>query len=318
MSLKKFLVPGIVVIMAVAVSCAKKAPEKVFKTVAVDSYLIEDPGVKKPVNVANGKVKRGEYLIVNEERDFNGKKYLNVTIEGVSTRGWIDAANVKNGKLTSVTVIKDDDLYTRPNIKSDKTGTVKAGQVAFKIEEANEFVLIQFPGKEAYILKTSLGDSSMVVKTVTIPGFGKATITASSQYLSSEGKETKYDPRNVFDGKFDTAWCEGKTGDDGIGEYIVITFEKDCVINKISIVNGYAASEDTYKNNGRVAQLKVVTGDGYYEQTVDLVDGNMDWQTMDNLDLYSNTFKFIITKVYSGKVSDTCISEIKIEGYEPK
>src|SRR5512145_419479 len=130
--MKRVLVSFIVLALAFTVSCGKKA-DKAFKTIAVDSYLIENPGEKKAVNVANGKVKRGEYVIVNEEKDFGGKKFINVTIEGVSTKGWIDAANVKDGKLVSVTVVKDEDLYTRPNLKSEKAGTVKAGQVAFKL-----------------------------------------------------------------------------------------------------------------------------------------------------------------------------------------
>ena len=168
-----------VLIVALAAGCAKKEPAKAYMTVSADSYLVENPGEKKPVYVPKGKLKRGEYVIVNEERDVNGKKFINVTIEGVTTRGWIDAASLKEGKLESVTVIKDDDLYLRPNLKSEKTGTVKAGQVAFRIEENNEFVLIQFPGREAYILKTSLGDAKMIVRTLTIAGLGKATVAAT-------------------------------------------------------------------------------------------------------------------------------------------
>ena len=301
-----------VLALAFSVSCGKKEPDKKFKTVAVESTLVTNPGEKKPVFVTNGKVKRGEYLILNEEKDFNGKKYINVTIEGVSTTGWMDAANVKDGKLQSVTVIKDEDLYTRPNLKSEKTGTVKAGQVAFKIEEANEFVLIQYPGKEAYILKSSLGDASMVIRTITISGLGKATVAASSQYLSGEGKEGNFDPRNVFDGKIQTAWCEGKNNDDGIGEYVILNFESPVVLTKVSVVNGYANTEDSYNNNNRAAAIKIVSGNGT-NVSMELVDNNLDYQTQE-MELYGTSFKFFIDKVYKGKMSDTCISEIKLEG----
>lgn len=324
MSHKKILVSILALSLAVTVSCGKKEPEKVYKTVTADSNLVENPGEKKPVNVANGKVKRGEYVVVNEEKDFNGKKFVNVTIEGVTTKGWIDAASLRDGKIVSVTVIRDDDLYTRPNLKSEKAGTVKAGQVAFKIEEANEFILIQFPGKEAYILKTSTGDAGMVIRTIVIPGLGKATISASSQYLAGEGKETQYDPRNAFDGKLQTAWCEGKNNDDGTGEYIILTFEQPVVIYNISVVNGYASSEDSYRNNNRVSSLRVeqITVDDYFqhdERTMELVDNNLDYQKAD-MNLYGYSFKFIINGVHKGKVSDTCISEIKIDGgqYTPE
>ncbi|HPS56632.1 MAG TPA: hypothetical protein PK514_00875 [Spirochaetota bacterium] len=310
--LKRVTVLFIVLIMTFAIGCGKKEPAKAYKTVAVDSYLVENPGEKKLVYVPKGKLKRGEYVIVNEERDVSGKKFINVTIDGVTTRGWIDAVNLKEGKLESVAVIKDDDLYLRPNLKSEKTGTVKAGQVAFKIEENNEFVLIQFPGKEAYILKASLGDASMVIRTITIVGLGKATVAASSQYLPSEGKETSFDPRNVFDGKVQTAWCEGKSSDEGIGEFIILTFEKPVVLTQVGVVNGYASTGDSYKNNSRVASLKVISGNGQ-EVVIDLVDSNLDFQTS-AMELYGTSFKFMINKVYSGKMSDTCISEIRLEG----
>jgi len=313
MSLKKVLVSFIVLLMVAAISCKKKEPDKVFKTVTVDTFLIQNPGEKKAINVTNGKVKRGEYLILNGEKDVNGKKFLDVTIEGVSTRGWIESEKARDGKLQSVTVTKDEDLYIRPNLKSDKAGTVKAGQVAFKIEEKNEFVLIQFPGKEAYILKSSLGDAGMVLKTITISGAGKATISASSQYLPGEGKETLYDPRNAFDGKLQTSWCEGKNNDDGVGEYITLTFDDYVVITGVSVVNGSASSEESYNNNNRVASLKIASEDS--SQIINLVDNNLDYQKSEPMELYGRTFRFIINSVYKGKVSDTCISEIKIDAH---
>lgn len=313
MFIKKALIFFAVLAFAVSLSCGKKEPEKVFKTVSVDSILVTNPGEKKPVYVANGKVRRGEYVVVTEEKDINGKKYYNVIIEGVSTSGWIEAACVRDGKLQSVTVIKDDNLYTRPNTKSEKAGTVKAGQVAFMLEEANEFVLIQYPGKEAYILRTSLGDASMVVRIITIPGLGKATIAASSQYLPGEGRETQFDPRNAFDGKLQTAWCEGKNNDDGIGEYIILNFENYVVLTKVAIVNGYANTGDSYNNNNRVAALKIVSGNGE-NVTMELSDSNLDYQSQE-MEISGSTFRFIIDRVYKGKMSDTCISEIKLEGH---
>jgi len=313
MSLKKILVSLTVLSMIAAVSCKKKEPEKVFKTVTADTYLVQNPGEKKAINVTNGKVKRGEYLVLGEEKDFNGKKFFNVTIEGVSTKGWIDSEKVRDGKLQSVTVTKDEDLYIRPNLKSDKAGTVKAGQVAFKLEESGEFVLIQFPGKEAYILKTSLGDAGMVLKTISIAGAGKATISASSQYLPGEGKETLYDPRNAFDGKLQTSWCEGKTNDDGVGEYITLTFDDYVVITGVSVVNGSASSEESYNNNNRVATLKIASEDSSH--VINLVDNNLDYQSGEPFEIYGRTFRFIINSVHKGKVSDTCISEIKIEAH---
>ena len=314
MTLKNFLVFLTVLTMVAAVSCKKKEPEKIFKTVAVDSNLIENPGEQKPINVTNGKVKRGEYLILEEERDFGGKKFFRVTIEGVTTKGWIDAANVRDNKLKSITIVEDADIYMRPNIKSDKTGTVKAGQVAFNLETNGEFILIQYPGKEGYVLRSSVGDSSDVIKTVSISGVGKAEISASSQYLTTEGKEADYDPRNVFDGKIETSWCEGKS-DDGIGEYISITLNNHMAITSISMVNGSGKSEESYYNNNRVASLKI-TSDTGGSVVVNFDDNNMDYQTQE-IDISGRTFKFIINSVHKGKTfRDTCISEIKLKAVD--
>lgn len=296
--------------LACAFACMLVACGKM-KTVTTDSYLIENPGEKKPVYVQNGKVKRGEYVKVKEEKIANGAKFFLVEIEGVTTKGWLEEKVLKDGKLESVTVITDSPLYSRPNLKSEKAGQVAAGQVAFKIEEKDSFVLINYPGKEAYIEKANLGEGSMVVKTVTFPGLGKATVSATSQFSFGEGKELEFDPRNLFDGSLQTAWCEGKP-DDGIGEYVQVTFPQTVQLTGIDIVNGWAKGEEYYKQNGRVAELKIVSNTDQ-EAVVTLTDENYDYQHSD-ISVGGTSFKFIINKVHKGKDPDTCISEIKLQG----
>jgi hypothetical protein len=307
---KKLFVFLVAISVIAFISCSK------VKTVTETTDLVENPGDKKLVKVANGKVKRGEYVKALEEKFISGKKFLLVQIEGVTTKGWISESNLKDGKLVSVTIIKDADLFARPNLKSDKTGSIKAGQVAFKIEEKDNFLLVQIPGKEGYIKKSDTGDAAAVVKTVAISGIGKAVVSASSQLISSEGKELEYDPMNLFDGKLQTCWCEGKTNDDGIGEFATIKFDDFITITKISIVNGFTSSEQTYKNNNRVAGLRIVSDDGK-EVSIDLADNVLDFQPND-VNITGRSFKFIISKVHKGKISDTCMSEIKIEGLTAK
>ncbi|EMY77769.1 hypothetical protein LEP1GSC060_2231 [Leptospira weilii serovar Ranarum str. ICFT] len=295
-------------IILVAINCKKS------KTILADAVLLENPGEKKPVYVTDGKVKRGEFVTLLEEKDFNGTKFNLVEIKGVSTKGWMDEKNLYEGELKSATVIRDADLYLRPNEKSEKSGKARAGLVVFKLEEKDNFVYIQFPGKKAYISKSDLGDGETVIKTIAIPGLGNATILASSQYIQTEGKELDYDPRNVFDGKFQTGWCEGKTGDDGVGESVTISFPSAIRLSEISVVNGYARSEDSYKNNNRVSSLKVESSHGG-TATIDFDDNNFDYQARP-VELTGDSFKFIISKVHKGKVSDTCLSEIKLTGSE--
>ncbi|PJZ83054.1 NADase-type glycan-binding domain-containing protein [Leptospira harrisiae] len=291
-----------------AVNCKKS------KTVLSDAFLIENPGEKKPILTPEGKVKRGEYVTLLEEKDFNGVKFNLVEIKGVSTKGWLEEKNLYEGELKSATVIRDADLYLRPNEKSEKSGKVKAGLVVFVIEEADNFTLIQFPGKKSYILKTDLGDGETVVKTISIAGLGAATVTASSQYIQTEGKELDYDPRNAFDGKFQTGWCEGKTGDDGVGESLTVSFPNTIKLTEISLVNGLAKSEESYKNNNRIASIKVEASYGKTE-TLDFNDDVFDFQPK-TVDLEGSSFKFVITKIHKGKITDTCLSEIKLTGSE--
>ncbi|MCL2025420.1 MAG: hypothetical protein FWG92_01275 [Leptospirales bacterium] len=315
MILKRVLIFLAVSTMIASLSC-KKEPGKIFKTVSVNSNLIENPGEQKPVNVVNGKVNRGEYLILEEERDFNGKKFFKVTIEGVKTNGWINAADVIDGKLRSITIVEDTDLYMRPNTKSDKIGTVRAGQVAFNLENSGDFILIQYPGREGYILRTTIGHPGDVIKTVSIPGVGKAEISASSQYLASEGRETDYDSRNAFDGRIVTAWCEGKIGD-GIGEYITIDLNNHMAITSISIVNGSGRSEEAYYNNNRVASLKI-TSDTGRSVVLNFNDNTIDYQTR-NTYITGRSFNFVLNSIYKGqKFNNTCISEIRLKAEDAR
>ena len=319
MTVKRLVILLTALTIIAAVSCKNKEAEsgKIFKTVSVESDLIEDPSELKPKKVTNGKVNRGEYLILEEEGVFDNKTYFKVTIVDTKTNGWISSANVKDGKLKSITVIQDEVMYTRPNIKSDKAGTIKAGQVVFKLEESGEFALIQISGgKEAYIPKSSLGDAEDVVKTVSIPGLGKAVVTASSQKIPSEGKETWYDPRNAFDGNKDTSWGEGKTGGDGVGESITLTFENPVSISSISLINGYTHSknEEYYTKSSRIASLKI-TSDTGGSVVLDFEDDIRDYQTRDcEPNISGRSFTFMINGVYKGPWNSCYISELKITG----
>jgi hypothetical protein len=303
---KRLLILSLLLFTIGLIACGKT------KTVISDNTLVENPGEKNIKYVANGKVKRGEFLVVKDEKAVANSKYLLVQVEGVDTKGWIDEKFVKDGKLKSVTVIKDSDLYMRPTLKSEKVGNVRTGQVAFLISSKDDFVLIQFPGKEAYIQKKNLGEGEMVIKTIAIPGIGNATLSASSQYNPGEGRELEFDPRNVFDGSLQTCWSEGKVGDDGIDEYLMITFNNPVRISMLSIVNGWAKSEELYKQNNRIAQLRVKS-DNEQEATIELDDNIYDYQKKE-VNINGTSFKFIIAKVFKGTDSDTCLSEIKIDG----
>lgn len=316
---KLFMIVTLAVFMlgSVGFSWGKK-----YATILVDVALVESPGVAKPKWVPNSLLKRGEFVIIKDEKDVGGKTYALVQIEDVDTIGWLDKRWIHEGKLESYTVVNDSDLYTRPNKRSPKRGRVLSGQHAFMFEEKEKFALIQYPGVEAYIsveniAKTATTNQQNIEKVITIPGLGKARVYSSSQYKNGEGKEMEFDVRNLFDGSLQTAWCEAAAGD-GIGEWVQIVFEQPVNIKKISVVSGWTKSEEMYKINGRPARLR-------YEYTamgpepnptgqLELQNENYDYQPTEVNLMVGGGIKFIIDSVYNGRDKDTCISEIKLEG----
>jgi len=291
-------------------SCAK------YKTVAENTALVENPGEKKVVNVENGKVSRGEYVKVVEEKDFDGKTFIKVQLEGVDTRGWLERKYLLDGKLTSMYITADADMFARPTVKSEKTGRARGGQQVLILKDAGEFSQVSISGKEAFIQKTFIGPQEAVVRTVAIPGIGNAKVRCSSYLITASSGELKYDPRNCFDRSIQTAWVEGKSGDDGIGEWVSIQFDEPVNLTGIEVVNGFAANENWYKANNRVASLRIEAENRTIDW--DFSDDNYDYQAVTPedgvLNLHGSTFKFIITKVHKGKVPDTVIGEIKLAG----
>lgn len=149
-----------------------------------------------------------------------------------------------------------------------------------------------------------------------------------------------YGPGKCFDGKTDTAWCEGVEGD-GIGEVVIAWVD---VKRPVRIWSGFGKSQKTWQTNNRPKDIKVfiiqgeivgqsVNGPNYKmkvigEKKLTLKDIN-GWQPLDlgeyneidvgyykKLDSYelqkSNTFIAVqILSVYPGtKYKDTLISEI--------
>ncbi len=301
-------VPLAVMLAILLVPCCAK-----FKTVMENATLIENPGDKKAVAIQNGKVSRGEFVTLVEEKQFDGKRFFKVKLQGVDTQGWLDAKYLQDGKLEMVTVISDAEIFARPTLKSEKTGMLKAGQAVFKLKEAEGFFQVNYSGNEGFVQKDKIGKASDVVRTVPIPGIGIAKVRSSSYLVPSSGNELKYDPRNLFDGKIQTAWVEGKSGDDGISEWVSVEFENIVTLYEIGIINGFASDEATYKSNNRVAGLRIESSAGGI-QNMELTDENYDYQNLP-VNIAGQSFKFIITKIHKGKVDDTCMSEIRLKGH---
>lgn len=149
---------------------------------------------------------------------------------------------------------------------------------------------------------------------------------AASSYLKSQSP-TIYEPKNVHDLNYKSAWVEGVPGY-GIGEFLIYTFEaQSALITEIIVVNGYVKSEAAYRNNSRVKKLKVYLNEKPYA-ILNIEDkianqgfkvdpiGYSDREDLDALKTKPNwTLKFEILEVYEGlKYDDTAVSEIYFDG----
>ena len=140
---------------------------------------------------------------------------------------------------------------------------------------------------------------------------GNPTYATASSQLEEQFGNT-YDPENAIDGDETTAWVEG-ADDDGVGEWIDVTFDNDEPIEAISISNGYQKSEELFQKNNRIRQAEVQFEDGTAE-SFELYDhGYGDQIVYLSEPKNSNSFTLTIQSVYPGsEYGDTCISEIGI------
>lgn len=158
--------------------------------------------------------------------------------------------------------------------------------------------------------------------------------TIISSELPANGNNT-YGIEALSDDDIRTAWVEGVKGY-GIGESITFRFGYTAArTTSVNIMNGYAKSEATWKNNSRVKTFNVYDDDKLI-MTVNLHD-IMAWQQFelpypfpnrpDNYDHFSNDaqkdsekineLKFVITDVYKGdKYDDTAISAFIFDGID--
>jgi hypothetical protein len=142
----------------------------------------------------------------------------------------------------------------------------------------------------------------------------------SDVYTSSDLQATQknnYVATNIHDGNLGTAWVEGKPGL-GIGESFSFVFEKKSPpVTTVMLYNGYLKSDQVWKDNGRVKQLKLYV-DNKPAALLNLKDVksqqifNID--TLQGIDT-SLVLRFEITQVYKGdKYEDVAISDIEFDG----
>lgn len=77
----------------------------------------------------------------------------------------------------------------------------------------------------------------------------------ASSTLPSTAK-VSYGLENLFDGRPDTAWIEGRKGP-GVGEWIEITFKRGIKVAGVGLLNGYHKSAAALADNGSVRRVRV-------------------------------------------------------------
>jgi hypothetical protein len=128
-----------------------------------------------------------------------------------------------------------------------------------------------------------------------------------SSVLAPQG-DNKYGPEVFVETDEKKAWCEGAVGY-GFGEGVTLHFKPAIRVQEFFFSNGYQKSDETFKNNSRVKNLRVQTSDGY-AAVVTVPDAKEHTIKLPR-PVKPQWVRFTIAEVYPGaRGSDTCISAI--------
>jgi hypothetical protein len=176
--------------------------------------------------------------------------------------------------------------------------------------------LAQIPSKniELLLLRNKLGLFTLKIIYTKYGVTGKEVVNLTDVYSikasSAKCEDKLYSIQNLIDDNPQTAWVpDSKTS--GIGEWTEISFDDPVQINSLTLTNGYAKSEEVFKNNNRIKDATLVFSDGSKQPV--LLKDTMEPQKI-NVNRKSRTVRLIIDSVYKGiKFDDTCLSGIDVD-----
>jgi hypothetical protein len=155
-------------------------------------------------------------------------------------------------------------------------------------------------------------DDGICAKATTPAGIDEYCV---SSVLKSDGLNIyNYGPENLFDDDTDTAWVEGVPGQ-GIGQWIVVSFDRMRLVKSIEVVNGYAKDHLIFQKNSRVKDIRVEFSGRDEPLHFKLKDSETPQPVPlpDDRPLKAHWIKFTIESVYPGtKWEDTAISELHV------
>lgn len=138
---------------------------------------------------------------------------------------------------------------------------------------------------------------------------GSETYCVSSVLKPQFGNS--YGVQNLFNASTGTAWVEGRDGN-GVGEWITVEFDAMRVVKSINVQNGYQKSNDIFRKNNRVRQLRAVFSQGE-TQTFTLRDRLGSEVLTLPTPVRAYWVKFIIEDVWAGNTyADTAITKLVV------
>ena len=138
---------------------------------------------------------------------------------------------------------------------------------------------------------------------------GFETYCASSVLRPQFGNS--YGVVNLFDSSTGTAWVEGQAGN-GVGEWVTVEFDTMRRVKSFTVQNGYQKSNDIFRKNNRVRQLRVVFSGG--ETQTYVLEDRITAQLLPLANpVQAYWMKFIIDDVWAGnKYTDTAITKLLV------
>jgi uncharacterized protein YegL len=139
-----------------------------------------------------------------------------------------------------------------------------------------------------------------------------SNIEASSFLTEKNRPKDAYHMKNIADGDKRTAWFEASP-DDGIGEWLKITFTEAKKVDKIGILGGYPKTDKLFKQNNRIKNMTLILSNGD-TQVIKLKDSKEMQYVAVESSAKTSYVKVVINSVYKGsKYRDTCIAELEIK-----
>ncbi len=150
---------------------------------------------------------------------------------------------------------------------------------------------------------------------VPLPPDAVAASGYAEDSLDASGEVVTFVPADAVDGDVGTAW---RVPGDGVGDHLVLSWYEPVVVNKITVVPGYAKVDevdgtDRFYQNRRVVQAALIFDDDY-AQTVTFADTrDPQWVDVPAVTTSELTVR-ILSTTEPGERDFAAISEILVEG----